>query len=119
MNLTKKHIEYFKKRIFYYQKKFNLQDWEIAIKTKKSDTRFLNAYKDSEWFNNVCTVWLLTDYRLDSQGIYKDLDKTARHEMIHLILDKLAALAYKRSSTEDDIHTELEVVVRKITNLLK
>lgn len=119
MQLNKKHFEYFKKRVEYWQKRFELMNWKIEVIQEKKSKEFLDAYLEHTYQNEEAKIILLTEgNRFSKKNTKKDLDDTAKHEVIHLILSKYEMSSKRRYIQEKELDEELEIIVRKLTRLL-
>lgn len=121
MKLSKKHIDYFKSRVDYYIKKLEINDYQVKVVTKEKDSKYEGAMTETEFWNGFATITLMTDYddHYIIGNIMKDLDNTARHECLHVMLGKYESLARCRYLLKDEFDNENEYITRKLTRLLK
>lgn len=115
-DITPEEYEHFQESCKVYQKSFGLVDWDLYF--------CLEDVSDNSDLANIS--WCFTGHSsrvtLSSKfPVYKDylyeLDKIARHEMIHLLLARIQEYSQRRNVNQDDIDEALESLVRMIENV--
>ena len=111
---TQQDAELFAQRVKKWQQVLSLGDWRIekGIKPAKG------AMASVEFTDNA----RLAVYRLGDFGAEKitkeSLDKTALHELLHIFLHDLMAVATDPKSSDDDIEMQEHRVINLLENLL-
>jgi len=112
--------EWFKERVLRWVDFFGLSEWSIWIEfvSSPSGNQFA-ATSSSDWSSKSATItlykyWEKCPYGLDSIKFY--LDRTAFHEVFHVVLAELRYLAYERSFSDATWSACEEGIVRKMEN---
>lgn len=111
---TQQDAELFAQSVKKWQQVLSLGDWRIekGIKPAKG------AMASVEFTDNA----RLAVYRLGDFGAEKitkeSLDKTALHELLHIFLHDLMAVATDPKSSDDDIEMQEHRVINLLENLL-
>ena len=115
-DVTEDEYKYFKERCKYYANMFNLMDWDFYF--------FLEDLSDDSELANIS--WCFTGHscritfstKMPGYDDYlHEIDKIARHEIIHLLLARLQEYAQRRNVYQDDIDESIESLVRHIENV--
>lgn len=111
---TPEHAELFAQSVRKWQQVLSLGDWRIEKGIKPAK----NAMASVEFTDNA----RLAVYRLGDFGAEKitkeSLDKTALHELLHIFLHDLMAVATDPKSSDDDIEMQEHRVINLLENLL-
>lgn len=111
---TQQDAELFAQSVKKWQQVLSLGDWRIEKGTKPAK----GAMASVEFTDNA----RLAVYRLGDFGAEKitreSLDKTALHELLHIFLHDLMAVATDPKSSDDDIEMQEHRVINLLENLL-
>lgn len=121
MKTTKKHFELFKRSCEYWIERFKLDNWKVNYVhgTIRPDTYANCETKVSGYIATIhfCKKWYT------SEGNYmptkENIEETAKHEVIHLLLARLSDYGTSRMYTADDCYEAEEELVRKLHNIIK
>jgi len=120
INLTQKDFEYFKKKVKYWLKKFGLKEWDTFFEFKK-DTN--GGFAEINWNCEKvkATITLKRKWNCGVSDKKYQIEKTALHEVLHLLLAPLAELNIKKvkSYSSKYITEEHKIINRLISVLLK
>ena len=106
----------FKEEFKKWQDKFGLKGWAIYFEhTEIEEHRFAEIYNDIE--DMAATVRLNNKLCKENEK-FKDVEKSAKHEAIHLLLARLEACARYRYVNEDEITEACEELVHKLEELI-
>jgi hypothetical protein len=108
-------FEQFQETYRKYQQLFGLTGYKVYFKHEPID----DAFADSTITNcdRIATV-RLNSVLPDSDIHAKHVERSAKHEAIHLLLNNLEQLAISRCIREGDISTEVEGLVFKLEDLI-
>jgi hypothetical protein len=114
MKTTKKQYDTFVNECVRLQKEWGLINWHIYFE----HTDKVNGYADiGTCTNYVCTVRMAKS--IDKEEVkHFDPIKSARHEMIHLILGRLSDLAKSRNYTSSDYFDAEEECVLRLMSII-
>jgi hypothetical protein len=111
---TQQDAELFAQSVKKWQQVLSLGDWRIEKGLKPAK----GAMASVEFTDNA----RLAVYRLGDFGAEKitkeSLDKTALHELLHIFLHDLMAVATDPKSSDDDIEMQEHRVINLLENLL-
>lgn len=113
---TQKHFRHFCKMVNKYLEKYRIGAWEVYFKKEDlsksySQVRINRAGRVVSFV--LCNVWN------DGQELNeKNIEDTAKHEVLHLLTCPLAILGGERYTTEDEIDYEWEVLVQHLMDIL-
>jgi len=111
--MKKDYYKYFVERCEYYLKKFKIDYWNITFKRGKLPGMLATA---NYFLNRNAIIRYAETYNFENK---KEVDNTARHEIIHLIVGRYILLAEKRFTTRFKLDEELEIMIDRLTELLK
>ncbi len=118
MKITDKHFKFFKKECRKFIDRLHLDNYKVYFqlggqnKGAFSTTFVKNVY--------VATICLTKEWdETGSEGIWKGLSQTAKHEVIHILLGRYSCVASWRHSSEDDLNEAEEELVRKLEKLIE
>lgn len=97
MKTSKKDFEYFKKRCEHWIEFWGVKDWEVCFFFEYFEEGGRAKCKHNP-HAGVASIFLNT-YAYDKQT-KKDLDRSAFHEVMHIVLSDFFHLACERGTTE-------------------
>ncbi len=106
-----KEYEDFKKECLRIQKEWGLGGWEIMFDHYKSNKAY--AYVNTDNKNHKAMITFT-----GTKDDWTDMKKTAKHEMLHIVLARLTGLAEERYTRLDEIIEAEEEVVQILLKLL-
>ena len=118
MKTTQSHFAYFQERVLYWIQQFGITGWQCYFEHALVEGVY--AVTSAKSIYRVVTFTLTTNW-YDSSGRRlnkEEINKTARHEAIHLLILPLQALVYGAFVTEDEALTETESLVHSLDKLL-
>ena len=102
----------FKKWFVYYQKLFGVSGYDTYFDISDDDSEM--ASTTTRQPNNTVTV----TFNPEKHKSAKEIQISARHEAIHLLVGRLKHLAMSRYITEDNLYEATEEVVGKLEKLI-
>ena len=93
-----------------------LKDWNISFSLEKLDKDSL-ANMSSECIGRCAVIRLAADRPKDCMD-ESDIRRSARHEVIHLLLSDLDFIARCRYAQESEVDTANESIVRRLERIL-
>lgn len=115
MKVSSINYKYFQERVKYWQKQLSCLDWSIHFENKPLDDEYARTNMHNE--AGVATIILATSFPKKDLTDYQ-LDKTALHEVLHLLLNDFSTEAKARYANEYDIDRAEHRVIRVFENLL-
>lgn len=116
MKTTKKNFVTFKKYCEYYQRLFGLNNYQVDYEHVELDDAYASITISHD--GHVVGISFATDWD-GRELIDKELKTSARHEMCHLLTDKLFWLSSSRHVTESEVKEANEDLVVRLSNILK
>lgn len=118
MLTTKAHFEYYRKRVRYWYKQFNLSGWHLYFDHDDIGDNYARVVVNL--LGRVATFILTRDWAHPSIVPLNqtELDRSARHEVIHLLVGPVGTLLAARFVTQDEIVAAEEELVRHLEELL-
>ena len=113
--VSKRDIEAFRKSVEIWRDYLGINDWDVYVEA--GDLNDGTIADVSRCIDTRSAVVRL--HSLPGEDKDKVIDDTARHEMIHVLLADLSALAHGRESTHEDIEREEEKLVVRLSRLLE
>lgn len=113
---TKKDFEYFKKRCEHWMRFWNLAEYSIQF-GHESDTDDTLAWINRD-IEGMCVGFSLNKNWKGVKVTKSELDRSAFHEVIHLVLARMALAGKSRWMTVDEICREEEAVIRRMENCI-
>ena len=112
----KKEFENFKKHFRRYQEKFGLGCYNVFFKHEAiNEDVFANISVNT----NGMTATVKLNKKLDkNHQPFNNIKKHAKHEAIHLLLDKIEDLARRRYVIDEDIYSEIEGLTNNLMELI-
>jgi hypothetical protein len=111
---TPEHAELFAQSVKKWQQVLNLGDWRIEKGLKPAKQAMASVE-----FNDTAR---LATYRLGDWGSEQispaSLDKTALHELLHVLLHDLMTVATDPKSSEDELEKQEHRIINLLENLL-
>lgn len=114
--VSKRDLETFRESCEIWRDYLSIEDWDIYVEAGSlGDGTIADVSRCVDTRSAVVRLHSLPD------GEDKDLliDSTARHEMLHVLLGDLSALAHGRESTHEDIEREEERLVVRLSRLFE
>ncbi len=111
-----KDFELFQKHFVKYQKLFGLTGYRCYFKHEPLEGRFADI-EINAW-DKVATV-RLNSALPDSNRLFKDTKRTAKHEALHLLTGKLESLARNRYIDPDEIGEAVEDIAHSLEGLVE
>ena len=109
-------ISYFQERCKYWIDFFGLKDWHIRYMKKDIKP---NAEVWMNYPGKIATIVINEIIVLyDGENYKKDLNRSAFHEICHILLDELIYLALKRSIKKSQLRLAEETIIRRLENFL-
>lgn len=108
METKKKHFKFFKKRCRHWLEHFGLNRYEVYFEHKKCNNVAEIYYNIA---GGIATIRLNTN-PVGISPSRGELDKTAFHEVLELLLARLNVLAKCRYVCESEIDTEIHTIIR-------
>jgi hypothetical protein len=113
---TKQEFNRFKKAFLYWQERLNRIDYDARFYHRKLDECY--AQIETDHMGRCADVSLCSEFPEDVGAGYKGPEGEAKHEAIHLLLQRLEWLATSRYVMPADIKEEVESLVRILENIL-
>ena len=113
-----KNFNLFKKRCQYWIKKLGMNNYGVLINVDKIDiTDRAMAYikVDDETF--LASIFFVTHN--NKKASVADIEDSAKHEVIHLLLGRMSKLGTKRFCSNDEIYAAEEEVVQRLLKIIK
>lgn len=116
--ITDDEYGYFQDRCKVYAKMFGLIDWDLYFCLEDLSDDAELAHITWCFTGHSCRITMST--KVPSYENYqREIDKIARHEIIHLLLSRLQEYSQRRSIMQDDIDESIESLVRMIENVFQ
>lgn len=109
--VTAEHLEYFAERCRYWQHEFGLTNWRLYVEQRGDDTDM--AWADGDDNALIFKVFLSTDW--NEPVTERELDATAFHEVVHILLRPLVELAEAHNNDQDVGRVE-HAIVHRLSN---
>jgi len=102
---TKQEMSYFSERVYYWQEKFGLLDWQVETRYTYDDKDDWGAKCSRDPENRCAVITFNSSCAKHSKTIGKKyLNTCALHEVLHLLLADLAHLSPATSSNDKYEH---------------
>ena len=115
MNGMKKDFIEFQNYFKGYQQRFGLTGYKVYFRHESLEDCFAGIAIEQKGM--VATVSLNSNLS-DGDKPFKDIKQSAKHEAIHLLLNRLGHRARCRYVTEEEIYEAVEELVIKLENLI-
>lgn len=115
-DVTDQEFTLFKVACYRYQKQFSLMDWDLyfCMEDLSEDAEMANI----SWCFTGHSVRITLSSKMPQYDDYSsELDKIARHEIIHLLLARIQEYSQRRNVIQADIDESIESLVRMIDNV--
>jgi len=116
MKTTAKHFKLYTKTCSYWLNRFGLLDWDIDFYHVDEDDGCISSCvfnaQAGHAFLRLNKDWGAIDFT------DRDIERTALHEVLELLLARYQNLATNRYTTEDAIDTHRHMVVQTLINAL-
>lgn len=115
MKTTKQHYEDFKRYSLDWQKKLGLLDWEIGFRHEP----IKHAYARTRWKMSAAfaTVSFCTNWESELELSQANIQKTALHEMLHLLLAQMVCEAEDRYTNQTAIDIAEHRIIRTLESV--
>lgn len=110
-----KDFALFQKVFGSYREMFGLTGYRTYFKHEKLDGAFADITIEQP--SMVVTVRLNKGHPIENKA-FEDVERSAKHEALHLLLGKLEDLAYDRHCRKSQIYEAIEEVVFKLEKLI-
>jgi len=119
IKLSKKHFKKFIKYCEYWKKVLNLLNWKIYYSFSSIDNlaQVETNYSGRNATITLSTVWNLPDNAL--VNIEEELERTALHEILELLLSPLESLAMDRAWDAIEYRRNMHEIIRIFENILR
>ena len=116
---TDKHFKFFVERCRHYAKVFELGDWDIAFVHGGENEGSLATTRITQ-MDCRATVYLTKEWHFvqEDSPIEEELDQTAKHEMIHLMIGRVTGNGGTRFVSKDDYDESEEALVVKLSKII-
>ena len=115
---TSKHFEVFQREVRRCINLFGLLTWRVHIEHGPCENSPCRAECYYDVSNRSSTITLNTEWDEDDKINNVEIKVSARHEVIHLIICRLAALGMDRYVSQRDFQEEQEALVRLLHRLI-
>jgi hypothetical protein len=116
MKTTKAHFKAFEAECQRLWKLWGMSGWTLLIKHEKTKTSTAEASTNSNYVQRIVWVTLNTDWSVPITTT--ELLETARHEMVHAMLQPLGNLATQRYIQDSDLDMAEHEVLHRLMKLL-
>ena len=114
---TKADFELFKSECEKWINYLKLDNWKVYYSLNCSDSAYAEIVGDGG--NYVATISFCKEWDDSINPKTKDtITDTARHEILHLLIERLWWLGKCRYVTPDELLSETESIVRKLENII-
>ena len=117
MKVSKAYFERFKKEFLYWQKELGLTQYNVAFFHEKIENEYAKI-STNEMAKNA-DVFLCTEIKDGSLEADLGPESHGRHEVIHLLLNRIVWLGNKRYIETSDLDEEWESLVVRLEKVLK
>jgi len=117
ISLTQKDFEYFKKRVKYWLKKLGLKEWDAFFEFKK-DTKGGFAEINWNYEGAKATITLKGKWHCKVSDKKYQIEKSALHEVLHLLLAPLAEQAMKKKFYPSEYRAEEHKIINRLISVL-
>lgn len=116
MKTSKAHFEFFKRVCEHYRLEWHLDAWDMHYLHQDVPGCFASINIDLE--GHVATVKFSVEWTSTVPLTKERIAETAKHEMAHLLLARIAENGSKRFLSRSEYYEANEEVVAKILNLI-
>lgn len=117
MRTTRKHFEIFEAAVRKWRERLRITGWQVYITHEDVDNAYAQIHTDYPLRSATVTLSKNWDHILKLTA--KNLEETARHEMVHLLTAPLRLLALTRCVSVDEIEGVEEALVCSIEALIE
>ena len=110
----KKDFALFQEHFKEYQHRFGLTGYKVYFKHEPLNSAFAKISIES----NDMVAMVTLNSKLPSKDSFKDIKRSAKHEAIHLLLNKLETKALDRYLRDGEIYETVEELVFKLEELI-
>jgi len=109
-------FELFQEEFKKWQQRFGLTGYKVYFKYEPIDDSFADININQG--EMAVTVKLNSNLPVEDKP-FKDVERSAKHEAIHLLVGRLEHNGRRRYSSEAEIYEAVEELVRKLEDLIK
>ena len=113
---NEKNFQYFEKCVKKWQGFFGLTDYRISVRHEKLKMENALASVDFDITDRWARIILNRNW-VENPSLHR-LERTAMHEMCHLLIAELESLTTQRFIQEDTIRRTYEAIVARLENFL-
>jgi len=120
MKTTNEHFKIFHKHCEKWIKILGVEHWNIKIAgiwdDEDCDFQARTVFRNREM---GATIWLGDEWNFCNKITDKDLDDTAKHEILHLLVAQLELVGMERWTSEEEVKEQAESLVNKLGKIIK
>ena len=118
MKVSRQDFEYFKERVRYWLRYFQLGDWDVDI-TNIEDTSGAHGGCWSEYRQRQAIININTEFEpTGAKSWTEEVDHVAFHEACELLLAELRYAGTNRHCTEEMLESAIHGVISRLTNTI-
>jgi hypothetical protein len=115
--LNKRDTAYFWRQISLWHQKLGLIEWEIRP-SSKSPASMAAGLEEPNVLQHTADVILGSGWGDETTRTPKLIEKTAAHEMMHLLLDELAQIAIARGAPAEEVTAAEHKIINRLSSVL-
>ena len=115
MGKTNKDFEVFKREFEKYRKLLGLNGWQIFYEYKSIEDKFAQI---KYILGDGCATVTLNNELPPNLSQHKDIERDAKHEVLHLLLSRLVWYANQRCITQEALDEAEEEIVIKLEGVI-
>jgi hypothetical protein len=116
-HLTDKQKKFFWSCLFAWQERLGLTDWRITKSNKKPVGKVLCTMQDWDIPQRQVSCRLSPNW-FNQEPLDSTIEKTAVHELLHVMLADLIEAARKPGATDEDLHAYEHAIINRLEKLL-
>ncbi|HEC65324.1 MAG TPA: hypothetical protein ENI23_08520 [bacterium] len=100
---------------------FSLKPYKLFFHFGLEDNDYRNAYNRTNYDNHTAHLYFDKNYGSNNElegNLTEDIKRTAKHEMTHILLNRLTTLGRWRYTTNEELKNAEEELVRKLEDLI-
>ncbi len=107
-------FKYYKDRVNYWVNYFGLYNWEVHVHEDEDEFEGMLAYTCSNVDNKRADIYLVMDWN-GTEMTRPELDSTAFHETLEVMLAEIRHIAEKRDIRFGEIDAAIHSIIRILT----